>query len=58
MTSSAAAWVVWQRWSVYKVWQEMTENTAETLSVKRDGVWMHLFGQIKAKVMHLKTLST
>lgn len=32
MTSSAVARVVWQRGSVYKLWQEMTENTAETFS--------------------------
>lgn len=35
MTSSAVDRVVWQRGSMDKLWQEMTENAGETFSVKR-----------------------
>lgn len=34
MTSSAVAWVVWQQRTVYKLWQRMTENTAEKRSAE------------------------
>jgi len=35
MRSSAVARVVWQRGAVYKLWQEMTEKSSETLAAKR-----------------------
>lgn len=38
MTSSAVARVVWQRATMYKPWQEMTEYTAETPFCKKERV--------------------